>query len=178
MWRKFNSLYITIPLFLLFIWDYLHEPSSIESSRVPNLESSIKTTKLTSTRARTSTKYVATTEEPWVVQNETRFDPAKHILVFLHIQKTSGNSFDQHIASHLLVNHSNQNRWTRACEKRATLNINDRLSDDMWNKLSPVARKRIEKQERDVKYQCKINFAKSNWYIGHVSFCKVLFWRF
>jgi hypothetical protein len=69
------------------------------------------------------------------------------------------------------VNHANRTTgsgWVRACEQRATKKINDDLREEELGKMSIVARKRIQKQDGEAKYQCKTNFAKSNWYIGHV----------
>lgn len=43
-----------------------------------------------------------------------KFNPNKHVLVFLHIQKTGGSDFDRNLVKHLLVRKKNQ--WKRACE--------------------------------------------------------------
>jgi len=45
------------------------------------------------------------------------FDLNKHVLVFLHIQKTGGSDFDRSIVRHLQVRNQSTRAWQSACEK-------------------------------------------------------------
>lgn len=94
-------------------------------------------------------------------QGDTQqFDPNKHVLVFLHIQKTGGSDFDRAIVKHLLLRRNQ--KFVRACEKTPMFNFIE------------TKQRRSTKAQKFKKYQCvRGNNSGSpfdNWYFSRQTF--------
>lgn len=85
------------------------------------------------------------------------FDYKKHILAFVHIQKTGGSNFDRNVIKHLLVKTNSPNTWASACHL-----VNNR-----------TAASRAFKKNKFKNYQCTLRDATGslkNWYFSRQTF--------
>jgi hypothetical protein len=79
-----------------------------------------------------------------------RFDPQNNWLVFYHIQKTSGTSFDRHMMNHLEINVNGS--WKKACATRIFENREGSGAD--------------EKIVTSAEFECKMQSSNESWILS------------
>lgn len=90
---------------------------------------------------------------------EFKFDPNKDLLVFFHMQKTSGSNLDSILVNNLIYYSQEDNRWLKACEMPWSyplfkfMRIRADLMREIWfNKRN--------------KFECRRNSSNVNWYLS------------
>jgi hypothetical protein len=89
------------------------------------------------------------------------FDINKHVLIFVHVQKTGGSDFDRRIVKNLLIHNKSERAWTRACR-----NVSSKITFDSFQ----------AKKVKFKKYECSRELTQSsgdltnNWYFSRQTF--------
>ncbi len=92
------------------------------------------------------------------LQSLDQFNPSKHLLVFFHIEKTSGTNFDREIVQHLLIQNKNDKEWCKTCVKRDLRHV-------AAHNIKSIASYGVGD-----KYACRMGIKKETWYLSRVKF--------
>lgn len=91
------------------------------------------------------------------IYNNQSFDPNKHVLVFLHVQKTGGSDFDRAMVKHLQLRKSG--KYVKACLKSKPI---EAVTTHQTNTRF--------KPQKFKKYQCVREKSLENWYFSRQTF--------